>query len=342
MRESFDAPESTLPLVSVILPTYNRAQFLPEAIQSICQQHWANWELIIVDDGSTDETAELLPKLTGDIGQPVRAIRQENQGAYAARNTGLDHARGKFIAFFDSDDLWLPHHLLACVEALEANGDVDWAYGASRLIDADTQDVISENCFYDGDKPRPFLALTVECRGNWRVLCHSNLLEQVLGGVGLYAGLQNSVIRRSVFNGRRFVVAFYNEAEDQVAVVRAIAAGKQLAYINRVHVIYRVHEGNSSGAAKSIKVERQTRLMEGLVHGYEVLLTELPLSPAERRALRRRVARQMFWNLGYATLWRGGYPQEALAVYRRALRLWPWDWRYWKTLVACRLKLLLR
>src|SRR3712207_6270965 len=97
------------PTVSIILPTYNRAKFLPQAFGSIRSQTWTDWELIIVDDGSTDETPEFLKELTANFQQPVRYICQENQGAYGARNTGLDHAIGKYIAFFDSDDLWLPH-----------------------------------------------------------------------------------------------------------------------------------------------------------------------------------------------------------------------------------------
>jgi glycosyltransferase involved in cell wall biosynthesis len=318
--------------VSVILPTYNRARFLPEAIASIRGQEFADWELIVVDDGSTDETAQLLPKLTGDITQPVRIIRQENQGAYAARNTGLDHARGKYIAFYDSDDLWLPHHLQDCVAALEANADVDWVYGACRLIDADTHRVLAESTFCDGGPPRAFCSLTSERRGDLSVLSPQGLLAKVLGGVGLYAGLQNSVIRADVFGRRRFAVDFYNEAEDQLAVVRAIATGRRLAYLDAVHVDYRIHDGNSSASAKGLRDDKRIRLMEGLVRGYEGLLTELNLTSAERRALKRRLSQQYFWSFGYASLWQCGRRHDAIAAYRKAIRHWPWDWRYWKVL----------
>ncbi len=120
------------PTVSIILPTYNRAPFLTEAIRSIREQEFADWELIIVDDGSTDESPQLIERLIADIHQPVHYVRQENKGAYGARNTGLDHATGKYVAFFDSDDQWLPHHLGDCVGALAANPAVDWVYGACR------------------------------------------------------------------------------------------------------------------------------------------------------------------------------------------------------------------
>src|SRR5438105_13937181 len=103
-----ESPEVTTkprPAVSIILPTYNRAKFLPQALASIRAQQFTDWELIVVDDGSTDDTAAVVRGLATDITQPVRYVRQENQGPYAARNTGLDHAAGELVAFFDSDDL---------------------------------------------------------------------------------------------------------------------------------------------------------------------------------------------------------------------------------------------
>ena len=119
-----------MPTVSVILPTYNRARFLPEAFASIRAQTLTDWELIVVDDGSTDNTPELVAELSKSMPRPVRHIRHENRGAYGARNTGLDQAAGRYLAFFDSDDLWRPHHLQDCAAALDANADVSWVYGA--------------------------------------------------------------------------------------------------------------------------------------------------------------------------------------------------------------------
>jgi glycosyltransferase involved in cell wall biosynthesis len=317
--------------VSIILPTYNRARFLPQAIDSIRSQQFTDWELILVDDGSTDETAELWPTLTAEIQQPVRIIHQENQGAYAARNTGLDHATGRYIAFFDSDDLWLPHHLKDCVNALSENPDVDWVYGACRLVDADTNVVIAQSSFYDHAKPRPFLSLPRRHRGKLCVLESPGLLAAVLDRAGLYAGFQNSLIRSEVFADQRFDVSFYNEAQDQLAVARAIAAGHRFAYFENVHVIYQVHAENSSGSAKRLDAAKRIRLMEGLIRGYEGLQKELPLSNSELRELRRHLARLYFWQLGYSTLWTAEKYDEALVAYRKAISLWPWDRQYWKT-----------
>src|SRR5262245_582888 len=118
------------PKVSIILPTCNRAKLLLDAFQAIRSQRFTDWELIVVDDGSTDDTRRLVEGLAAEVPQPVHYVWQENQGAYAARNTGLNRLRGKYVAFYDSDDIWLPHHLGDCVDALDGNPDVDWAYGA--------------------------------------------------------------------------------------------------------------------------------------------------------------------------------------------------------------------
>src|SRR5262249_4967223 len=99
-----------MPLVSVILPTYNRADTIPRAIESVRNQTLQDWELLVVDDGSTDNTAELVTALYASDPR-VKLIRQENQGVSGARNTGMRASAGKYLAFIDSDDEFLPHHL---------------------------------------------------------------------------------------------------------------------------------------------------------------------------------------------------------------------------------------
>ena len=103
-------------LVSVIVPTYNRADTIKRAIRSVQAQTFTDWELIVVDDGSTDNTVALIE----GCDPRLKLIRQENQGTAGARNAGLHASSGSYIAFLDSDDEWLPHHLELCVGFLEA------------------------------------------------------------------------------------------------------------------------------------------------------------------------------------------------------------------------------
>ncbi len=111
-----------MPTVSIIIPVYNRAATLPRAITSVLIQDFSDWELILVDDGSTDGGAEaVLGTIPGGGDPRMRVIRHPvNRGAPAARNTGLAAARGALIAFLDSDDEWLPGKLSAQVPALTA------------------------------------------------------------------------------------------------------------------------------------------------------------------------------------------------------------------------------
>lgn len=105
------------PTVSVILPTYNRADLVGRAIQDILKQTYQDFELIIVDDGSTDDTEEVIKKIDD---KRIRYTRHEkNKGANAARNTGIIIAKGKYIAFQDSDDEWLPLKLEKQIQAFE-------------------------------------------------------------------------------------------------------------------------------------------------------------------------------------------------------------------------------
>jgi glycosyltransferase involved in cell wall biosynthesis len=102
-------------LVSVIIPTYNRAVTVRQSVQSALDQTWKSLEIIVVDDGSRDQTAEAL----AIFGDKIRVIRQENAGASAARNTGIRAAKGDVISFLDSDDLWLPEKTEQQVKLLE-------------------------------------------------------------------------------------------------------------------------------------------------------------------------------------------------------------------------------
>jgi glycosyltransferase involved in cell wall biosynthesis len=107
------------PLVSVIIPTYNRAGLIGETVENVLRQTYANIELIVVDDGSTDETRSVLRS----YGSRIRSIFQENAGAAAARNRGIAMAKGDIVAFQDSDDTWHPTKLARQVSLLQRGGD---------------------------------------------------------------------------------------------------------------------------------------------------------------------------------------------------------------------------
>jgi len=113
------AGSSKTPLVSVIIPTYNRGWVIAEAVDSVLQQDFGDYELIVVDDGSTDNTADILRS----YGNAITVICQSNKGVSAARNRGIEASTGELIAFLDSDDLWLPRKLSRQVAFFKAHPD---------------------------------------------------------------------------------------------------------------------------------------------------------------------------------------------------------------------------
>ena len=136
--------QSVIPRVSVVIPTYNYARYVPEAIDSVLAQSFEELEIIVVDDGSTDKTAEVLRAFGGQL----RVIRQERRGLSAARNTGIRAARGQYLAFLDSDDLWLPEKVSLQVARLDAEPEVGLVYAETLLFDDSTPATLTPHSYW--------------------------------------------------------------------------------------------------------------------------------------------------------------------------------------------------
>lgn len=120
-----------MPKVSIIIPTYNRAKLISRAIESVLAQTYKDYEIIIVDDGSTDNTQEVLAVYMDRI----RYVRQSNKGISGARNRGIGEVQGEYVAFLDSDDTWVPEKLAVQVEVLDRNKKVGIVYSRMQIFD---------------------------------------------------------------------------------------------------------------------------------------------------------------------------------------------------------------
>lgn len=166
-------------MISVIIPVYNREKTIKRAIMSVLNQSYRDMELIVIDDGSTDNSANVIQEIRDER---LKYVYQPNQGACAARNHGIDIAKGDYIAFHDSDDIWLPEKLKIQYEALLANkadvifckmadigtyGTVDipkklkegFLSDKCSLINIGTQSILGRRCVFsecrfDNDMPR--------------------------------------------------------------------------------------------------------------------------------------------------------------------------------------------
>jgi len=119
-----------MPKVSIVIPAYNAETFIEETMDHAFKQTLTDFEIIVVDDGSSDRTKQVIEKYT----DKVKYIYQKNQGTSAARNNGIDHAQGKYIAFLDSDDIWFPLKLERQINFLESNPKIDLVGCDAELI----------------------------------------------------------------------------------------------------------------------------------------------------------------------------------------------------------------
>ena len=127
-----EASADTVPLVSVIIPCYNAAALVGRAVDSVLSQAWPDLDLVVVDDGSSDTTVSVLSA----YGERLRLVRQPNGGPAAARNLGLTHATGKYVAFLDADDWWELGKLTEQVAVLEARPEIGFCSTATRVVDS--------------------------------------------------------------------------------------------------------------------------------------------------------------------------------------------------------------
>jgi glycosyltransferase involved in cell wall biosynthesis len=209
-----------LELVSVVIPCYNQGHFLPDAIASVLRQTYPCFEIIVTDDGSTDDTAKIAAEHSA-----VRLIRQRNQGLAAARNAGLRASKGAFLVFLDADDKLLPEALETGIGTLKAHPECALAYGHVRLIDRQGLDFTS---------PHSITQIAVK-RDHYLELLRQNYIWTP--GVVMY--------RRTVFDAVGEFDPAINASADFDLHLR-IARRFPVRCHNRVVLEYRIHGANMS------------------------------------------------------------------------------------------------
>jgi glycosyltransferase involved in cell wall biosynthesis len=183
----------TIPQVSVVLIFLNAQEFIDEAIRSVLAQTYENWELLLVDDGSTDRSTDIARSYAARLPNQIYYLEHPghiNRGMSASRNLGVKQAAGQYIAFLDSDDIWLPHKLTEQVALLEANSEAGMLYGQSLYWYSWTQNPEDEQRDFlpvfsipTGTVVQPPTLLPMFLQGKTAVPCPSNILvrrEQLL------------------------------------------------------------------------------------------------------------------------------------------------------------------
>lgn len=278
-----------MPKVSVVLPAYNAAQFIRQTIASITAQSFHDFEIIVVDDGSTDATAGVAAVQDSR----VRVVQQRNQGIAAARNVGISHARGELIAFMDHDDLWHPDKLEAQCEVLERDPGCGIVYG--------------EFLRWDPLTPPDFPDETINSS---RVVAELSgfILPQLVRTNWVL--LSTAVIRRAVFETVGFFDPAMPPADDWDFVIRAAERYRFIKLAQPV-ALYRVHGGQTSLklTPRNVEFEVRARALDRV--------KTLGGTGLDMKDIRQRQFRALF---GYGLLqYKAGLYKDARATFFNAL-----------------------
>lgn len=270
--------------VSVVIPAYNAMTYLPETVESVLKQTFSDYEVLIINDGSSDHIVEWADQATDPR---VRIISQQNQGVSAARNTGIAQAQGEYIAFLDADDLWEPTKLEKQVGCLEANPSVGLVYTWTALIDQFGQPT----------------------RRVWTSHIEGNVWEQIVVNDMISNG-SSPMVRRRCFETAGVFDPNISSSEDRDMWTR-IAVNYPFAVVKEVLTFYRRHPHNTTN-------QRQ-KMIQDL---RQVIEKTFETAPLESLYLRNRSYGQMNLFQAWNSIDERNY-QEARHFQQQALLHYP-------------------
>ncbi len=280
-------------LISVIMPCYNAREFVEQAVQSVLEQKHVSVELIVVDDGSDDDSPQVLESLAARYPQQIKFFTQENQGPYPARNLGLKQAKGNFIAFLDADDYWEKDCLSSLADVIEKQR-ADIAYCGWQNVGRQkgTEPYIPP-VYEEGDISEAFLS---NCP--WPIhaaLTRRSVLERVGG-----------------FSERYFTSMDYD------LWLRLSAVTHNIVQVGRVLAYYRWHDTGQISAVKWRQVLDSWRVRRDFIHNNPGCVKHI------NKTTRRRLRHQFLYEKAFEAYW-----QRDLVSAQKLFRVLLWS-GYWK------------
>lgn len=258
-----------MPKVSVVIPAYNTMKYLPKTLESVLRQTFIDFEVLIINDGSLDHIIEWASELTD---RRVKLVSQENQGLPGARNTGIAHAQGEYIAFLDGDDLWEPTKLEKQVNCLDNQPKVGLVYTWSALID-------------EQDNPTGRIFVSHAEGDVWQQLFEADVI----------ANGSSAMVRRCCFEKVGVFDCSLTSAEDLDMWLR-VAAHYPFAVVKEPLTLYRQHPDSMS--------KNYQRMFQTLRTVFEKAFQSVPL---EQLYLRNRAYANMFLGLAWLAIDKGDY-----------------------------------
>jgi len=230
----------TAPRVSIIVPAYNYGRYLGDALESVVAQTMSDWECIVVDDGSTDDTPMVAQRWSTRDSR-IRCLRQKNAGPSAARNLGIRQSSGDYLQFLDADDRLARDKLELHAAWLDSHPDTDIVIGPAAFFDTTAPDVELQSLHGRLSRPlHPRIASTDEAR---RLLEHFNIMV-----------ISAPLVRRTAVQRAGFFNERITHAEDWDLWLRCAAAGSQFTYLDhsRALTLIRTHEGSASRSMENM------------------------------------------------------------------------------------------
>lgn len=245
MLESRVGEKKEHPLISIILPTYNRCDLLPRAIRSVLAQTYLKWEMIIWDDGSTDSTREVVARFADDR---IRYVYDQNHGPAYARNQAIDICKGELVAFLDSDDEWHPEKIEKQAGVLDANPDIEFLF--TDFLNAKPGKAAPSRNFQSCRRAMKWL--NVQPLGGTLFLIREGFLKSL--AIDNYLATDSIMVRLSTLNKvGRFNSAFMN-SEDFELWWRMGLANVSMAYLEEITLTrYKLGDNLSHLGATTVK-----------------------------------------------------------------------------------------
>ncbi len=280
--------------VSVIIPTYNRAKFIPNAVLSIINQKYNNIEIIIVDDGSTDNTQAVVNSLKEKYSNIIYCHNERSKGPSGARNTGIIKSSGDYVSFLDSDDIWMEDHIMKGLEILNKYPEIDVLFGNYSVVDFHSHKHLFN--FFDQKKTLHTLK-SVQLSSGIKVL-RDNLFKALIQDNFFHLG--SSIVRKLLINGILLDESIMLSEDRDFAIKLYKQANATFAFREDPVFIAYKHDSNTNSPAQynQSDLHYSQHVIEAHLYLFTKYLRIYNLSYNEKRILTKLIAKKLS-NLSY-------------------------------------------
>lgn len=306
------------PLISIIVPIYNRESYVEQLINTVKNQTYKNWELLLIDDNSSDKTASNIA-FFAENDQRIKCVKNKHaKGASGARNTGLDIASGDYIAYQDSDDEWIQEHLATMVYYLEKYpNEIDLMSANPLRKNRSSGEVYS----YDEIDLR---SMTTEKLENAYVFDLKKTFEYQL--FGRIITTQCIVAKREKIKALR-----WNEnlkaATDNLYNLNIAYDQVKIGHLQEYHSVYWAHNDNITNCGGNHDTVRMEAVQKNFIEYWRIVLREFKLTKYQKAFAKKNLSETLAWHYAYGTLEPQGRYAECILVYLEAFLLYPQNYR---------------